>query len=73
LLWMLQKKRELRELLREKYPDMTKIHTLIDELASIWAEIQKKMIDSYLHLNIGGTGEKIVPFPLLNKCYNRDS
>ncbi|GAJ17579.1 unnamed protein product, partial [marine sediment metagenome] len=23
---------------------------LIDELASIWAEIQKKMIDSYIHL-----------------------
>jgi hypothetical protein len=47
---LLRKERELRELLREKPLDKAEIHRLIDELASIWAETQKKMVDSYLHL-----------------------
>lgn len=42
---LLRKERKLRELLRESCPDSTKIHMLIDEIASIWAEIQKEIVD----------------------------
>lgn len=60
---LLQKKSELRELLREQYPDMTKIHRLIDELASIWAEIQKKAVDTHLRLKGIFHRRGWVPFP----------
>ena len=47
---LLGKERELRELLRESCPDSTKIHMLIDEIVSIWAEIQKEVVDTHLGL-----------------------
>ncbi len=33
----------------------------------------RKLSRSLLCMDTGGIGEKIVPFLLLNKCYNRDS
>lgn len=60
---MMKKGIELKKLWLEDTPDKTKIYSLIDEMAQIRANIQKKMVDLFLNLKQILTPEQVEKLP----------
>jgi len=58
-----RKRLEIQKLLLEESPDLTTVYALVDEMAPIQAEIQKKTIEFRLKLKSLLTEEQLEKFP----------
>jgi Spy/CpxP family protein refolding chaperone len=58
-----RKKLEMQKLLLEESPDLTRVYALVDEMAPIQAEIQKKAIEFRFKLKDLFTEEQLDKFP----------
>jgi len=58
-----RKRLEIQKLLLEESPDLTRVYALVDEMAPIQAEIQKKAIEFRLRLKSLLTSEQLEKLP----------